>query len=451
MSTPTIAEALHVAAAHHKAGRLGQAERTLKDILSKEPGNPHALHLLGLMAYQRRRFDEASRLIEGAIAGTADNAAFHTNLGLTYEAMGRFLDAIGAYEKALALRPDHGQAWVNLGQALAFSGDHPAAERAYRKALDHGADPALTTNSLAGVFKATGRHGEAIAAYRRAIELRPKFAAAHANLGLALFNDYDPAPAAECLEEALRINPNFGMPAFYLAVIRDQQGEGEAAERLFEQAARAIKVFEPLRNSWDYIKEKRDSETRLFPSSFETLTFALDRAQVEGLVLEFGVRFGTSIRHLAGRTTGLVHGFDSFEGLPESWGQKPAGVFSTEGKLPEVPSNVRLHAGWFEETLPGFVAENDGPVRFMNVDCDIYSSTKTVFDNLGGRVVPGSVIVFDEYIMTGGWREDEYKAFQEAVSQHGWHYRYLAFSLITRQAVVEILECDDRRQPISGA
>ncbi len=229
------------------------------------------------------------------------------------------------------------------------------------------------------------------------------------------------------------------MAAFYLAVIREQEGRLDAAADLFRQAADTVPIFDHLKDSWDYVKARRDQGTRFLTNVFETLGFALERARVEGLVLEFGVRFGISTRFLASRVTGPVDAFDSFEGLPESWGRNPAGVYSTSGRLPEVPPNVRLHVGWFAETLPGFVAANPGPVRFMNVDCDIYSSTKTVLDHLAERIVPGSVIVFDEYIMTDGWREDEYKAFQEAVDRHGWRYRYLAFSLITRQAVVEIL------------
>ena len=75
----------------------------------------------------------------------------------------------------------------------------------------------------------------------------------------------------------------------------------------------------------------------------------------------------------------------------------------------------------------------------MNVDCDIYSSTKTIFEFLGDRIVPGTIIVFDEYLINPTWRDDEYKAFQEAVECHSWKYEYLAFNLFSKQAVVKIL------------
>jgi hypothetical protein len=156
------------------------------------------------------------------------------------------------------------------------------------------------------------------------------------------------------------------------------------------------------------------------------------------LVLEFGVRFGNTIRQIAEVADQPVHGFDSFEGLPEVWHHEPKGSYTTKGLIPAVPKNVKLHVGWFEDTLPGFLNEFSGPVRFMNIDCDIYSSTRTVLEHLAQRVIPGTVMVFDEYIGNEHWREDEFKAFQEAVAKNGWKYEYLCFSIFTKQVAVRI-------------
>ena len=82
---------------------------------------------------------------------------------------------------------------------------------------------------------------------------------------------------------------------------------------------------------------------------------------------------------------------------------------------------------------------NPGPIRLMNLDCDLYSSAKDVLDAVAGRLRPGSVIVLDEYVMNPHWEEDEYRAFQEAVAEHGWEYRYLGISLVSQQAVVQLV------------
>ena len=103
------------------------------------------------------------------------------------------------------------------------------------------------------------------------------------------------------------------------------------------------------------------------------------------------------------------------------------GRFNKQGKLPKVPGNVILHPGWFEESLPGFTEKFRDPVAYMHVDCDIYSSTKTVFNHLAGQIVPGTVIVFDEYFNYPNWQQHEYKAFQEFIAEHNLQYEYLGF------------------------
>jgi predicted O-methyltransferase YrrM len=135
----------------------------------------------------------------------------------------------------------------------------------------------------------------------------------------------------------------------------------------------------------------------------------------------------------------MLHGFDSFQGLPEAWLVHPAGAYSTHGEAPDLPPNVELHVGLFEDTLAPFARDLQGPVRFANIDCDLLSATRTVLAGIAPRVAPGTILVFDEYVVNQGWRDDEYKAFQEAVAAHGWKYEYLAFGPLTGQAVVKIL------------
>lgn len=58
----------------------------------------------------------------------------------------------------------------------------------------------------------------------------------------------------------------------------------------------------------------------------------------------------------------------------------------------------------------------DCPIRLMNIDCDMYESTKDEFDLVGSRVVPGTLIVFDEYIGNPNWGKDEFKPSKKLLS-----------------------------------
>jgi hypothetical protein len=174
-----------------------------------------------------------------------------------------------------------------------------------------------------------------------------------------------------------------------------------------------------------FVQEKMPNLQPL-ESRFALLSYALDEVNLDGLLLEFGVFQGETIRHIAGYTKKCVHGFDSFEGLPEPGGvSQRAGNFDLAGRLPEVPENVTLHKGWFPDTLPAFFGENDQMVAFAHIDCDIYSSTKTVLDHIAARLAVGTVIVFDEYFNFPDWQNHEHKAFTELVATRDIAYSYI--------------------------
>jgi hypothetical protein len=177
---------------------------------------------------------------------------------------------------------------------------------------------------------------------------------------------------------------------------------------------------------WTYLGVLR-APARYFADRYELLAAAANAADAEGLVLEFGVFQGRSLNFLAKKMAPRpLHGFDSFEGLPTDWGPRPAGTFSLGGQLPPVEGNVTLHKGWFQETVPGFLAAHPGPVALLHVDCDLYESARYALDQVADRVVPGSVIVFDEF--GGFFSAHEQQAFLEVVRARGWGTEYLGFT-----------------------
>ena len=166
---------------------------------------------------------------------------------------------------------------------------------------------------------------------------------------------------------------------------------------------------------------------------------ALRHVDVSGHFLEFGVFRGGSIRYIATqRQNVVVHGFDSFEGLPEQWAgfALDKGAFGRAGRLPKVPRNVRLHKGWFDKTLPEWVQANEGPLSFIHIDCDLYSSTKTIFEQLSSRFVVGTVIVFDDYFNYPNWQNHGIKAFREFAAERNVTYDYLAYAKMQAAAKI---------------
>ncbi len=178
----------------------------------------------------------------------------------------------------------------------------------------------------------------------------------------------------------------------------------------------------------------------LFADAAETLQQALQLAPDDGMALEFGVYTGGTLTVIAQARDGRdVYGFDSFTGLPEDWRSRyPAGAFEVDA-VPTIPG-AELVVGLFEETLAGFLADHPGPVAFLHLDADLYSSTRTVFDHVGPRLGPGTVVLFDEYFNYAGWEEHEHRAWQEFVAASGIGFRYEGYTQNDEQVVVRVTE-----------
>lgn len=178
---------------------------------------------------------------------------------------------------------------------------------------------------------------------------------------------------------------------------------------------------------------------RWFPEPHGTLMHVLGLAPQGGLALEFGVWAGRSLRVIAEARQGRgVYGFDSFRGLPEDYRWDiGTGTFAVDA-LPDVPG-AELVVGWFEDTLPGFLAAHPGPVDFVHVDSDLYSSAATVLRHVGPRLAAGSVLLFDEFFNYAGWEKHEYRAWQEWLDRTGTTVEYLAYTSTHEQVGVRVV------------
>jgi len=145
-------------------------------------------------------------------------------------------------------------------------------------------------------------------------------------------------------------------------------------------------------------------------------------------ILEFGVYKGESLKQLRRSIPPnyKTFGFDSWEGFPEDWtgakGKNKKGDLKCE--IPKI-EKTKLYKGWFTDTIPQYkkIAE---PFALLHVDCDLYSSTITVLYELNKYIVPGTIIVFDEWYYNHKDievnRQHEQKAFYEWVKDKNREY-----------------------------
>jgi Methyltransferase domain len=193
-----------------------------------------------------------------------------------------------------------------------------------------------------------------------------------------------------------------------------------------------------VRDSYETFRDHMPG-AMLFPRKAALRRHALAQAlsgplAATGFYAEFGVWRGQGVNLFARDLAphGLrIAGFDSFEGLEEDWtGQhkgRERGGYSTDGVLPEVEGNVDLVKGWVQDTLPGWLSARPGQaVAFAHLDMDTYTPTAFALAALQDRIVPGTVLVFDELYGYPGWRQHEWRALTETVGTDG--LRWLSFS-----------------------
>jgi len=194
--------------AHHQAGRLDEAERLYRQMLSADARHADSLNMLGVVALQRGDQELAIEMISKAITLNDCIAEFHSNLGIALKHQGRNDEAIASHEKALVLKPEYPEALYNLGNALMGQGRYDEAVVRYEQALAIKPDFPQALSNLGSALRDQGKLDEAIARFEQALAIVPDFPQALSNLGNTLQDQGKLDEAIVRYEQALAIMPH---------------------------------------------------------------------------------------------------------------------------------------------------------------------------------------------------------------------------------------------------
>jgi len=378
--------------------------------------------------------------------------------------------AVALLEEAVRVNPGQEALLEDLANLYLLKRDPAAARPIVERLLQADGDTPEHIFSRARLLWLEGAYDEAIGLFKQAIEKQPEEArflislirslvsvdaipeALHSiarfgatagsaeMMGLLAQYRFDVSgidAALEAVDHGLRQSPQHPTLHYLRAALRTLSGDPRHAKG----SIALVEGDELMGSRWrGFLFARAQGDAAVFCGlGSALLERSLKAAPAAGVVAEFGVYHGLSLRRLARHVASPIHGFDSFDGLPEDWKPgEPKGSYSTHGRVPEMPEHVRLHRGWFEDTLPGFVAAQHEKLRFVHVDCDLYSSTCTVLEGLRPLLQTGTVLLFDEYLGYEGFEQHEFRAWQEFTGRHGIRYEYIAFELIAKQAAVRI-------------
>ena len=230
------AQSLAQAVAAHQAGRRDEAEAGDQAALAHDPEHAVALHLRGVLAWERGDAARAAALLTRSLEVAPSNAQAHFDLGRLRESQDELPLALESYRRALALEPAHAEALFNLAGIEAQQGRLHEAIAAYTRLLERErAHPAALCN-LGTALKTLGRRSEALERYRQAIEAAPQFADAHYNLGLALREQGRVEEALTVLERCVELAPGVADAHFALGHALRDCGRNDDAGAAFERA-----------------------------------------------------------------------------------------------------------------------------------------------------------------------------------------------------------------------
>ncbi len=170
----SVKELLEKGLSEHHAGNLEQAQQLYRAALNQAPDNSQALHLAGVIDYQRGLSESALNYIERAISIEPLKPEYFNSKGLVLLELDRDVEALTAFEKALELNPGGLEISLNMGSTLGQ----------------------------------LGRVREAIDTYLKIIQLQPEHERAYCNLGNLYFQNEDYENATVCFNKALELNPD---------------------------------------------------------------------------------------------------------------------------------------------------------------------------------------------------------------------------------------------------
>jgi tetratricopeptide (TPR) repeat protein len=205
--TPRVSDLLTAGLAHHRAGNLQLARDAYQVVLTIDPLQADALHLLG-MTFLNERPSEAESLIRRAISSDKRNPLYYSNLANALRNQKRFEEALAVYDKALRRKPDHLEAHVNRGLTLQALQRPVEAVTAFGTALRLKSDFPAALKFRGDALYELRRWDEAVADYDRLLAITPGDAGALNNRGLALLELKRLDEAIESFDLALVFVPN---------------------------------------------------------------------------------------------------------------------------------------------------------------------------------------------------------------------------------------------------
>lgn len=227
-----------------EGGDLRKAADLCKEILHSDPGFPYAYHLMASLFKATGTFSRALNFSQMAINMAPDVASFHILQGQVHAAIGDWALAMEAFEKAHALESDSVLPLLLWAEASAKQGRFELMPTLFKRARTLGDDARI--DEYEGLcLLAEGKASEAEMLFNRVIARRPDYCTGYINKGKLLREGRRLHEAEACFARALKLNPQACDALYHMALLSEQQGQGELAVRY------ALQLLQAYPQGWE--------------------------------------------------------------------------------------------------------------------------------------------------------------------------------------------------------
>lgn len=221
---------------HHQNGRLQEAQDHYALVIQLNPKHADALHLLGVIAFQKRSYVQAAKLMHEAITCNPQFAAAHSNLGLVYAELKDYHAAVTSFQTALACAPEYAEAHANLSMAQTQLLDFEGALQSADQALSLNPQYTQAHFNRGVALQNLERFEEAAGSFRESCRLNPRFALGFLNLGECLSKLGRFEEAMESLRTALGLDPGLSFAHVQCGLVYKAQRHWDQALAAFDQS-----------------------------------------------------------------------------------------------------------------------------------------------------------------------------------------------------------------------
>ena len=423
-----IEEIFNLAVQHHSNNILNEAQNLYNQVLIINPNHSSALNNLGVIYINLKEYLKAKECFEKAIEINPNYADAHFNLGGTFYTLGEFQKAKGCYEKVIEINNVHLKANNNLGIIFHKLGEYQKAKECYEKAIEINPNYENAHYNLGGTLLYLSEIQKARNSYKKAIEINNYNTKAYWNLHGAA-SDID--EALSILKKLYRIDNKYTEAKIMISALEGYKGNFS----MFDELVTSSNSNHPYTRSikWVFSLPKLP---KIYFDKFNYFDAVIALTESSRPFYEFGVYKGASFKYLI-NTFKKGFGFDTFSGLPEDWHHEPKGTYSSSGAIPEI-KGAEFIVGKFEDTLPDFFLKERPVASLINFDADLYSSTLCALNYSNKIIDEKTILIFDEFIMSDKWEEDEFKALNEFCNNMGYNYDVIAISFFSKQVAVKL-------------